>query len=47
MKLWPYVLGAWLILTGLDSLISLSFQYEKMVMGVLALIAGTLVIIRK
>lgn len=47
MKLWPYVLGAWLVLTGLNSVISLNFQYEKMVMGVLALIAGVLVILRK
>ena len=47
MKLWPYFLGAWLVLSGLSSLINLNFQYESMVMGVLALIAGTLVILRK
>lgn len=47
MKLWPYFLGAWLVLTGLDSVINLNFKYESMVMGVLALIAGVLVIIRK
>lgn len=47
MKLWPYVLGAWLVLTGLNSVISLNFQYEKMVLGVLALVAGVLVILRK
>lgn len=47
MKLWTYFLGAWLILTGLNSVIKLNFQYETMVMGVLALIAGTLVILRK
>ena len=47
MKMWPYILGAWLVLTGLNSIISLSFQYEKIVMGVLALIAGVLVILRK
>ena len=47
MKLWPYVLGAWLVLTGLNSVISLNFQYEKMVLGVLALVAGVFVIIRK
>lgn len=47
MKLWPYFLGAWLVLNGLNSIISLNFKYETMVMGVLALIAGTLVIIRK
>ena len=47
MKLWPYVLGAWLVLTSLSSVISLSFKYEGMLMGVLALIAGGLVILRK
>lgn len=47
MKAWPLVLGAWLILTGLDSVIKLSFQYESLVMGVLALVAGVLVLIQK
>jgi len=47
MKLWPYFLGAWLILTGLNSVIKLNFQYENMVMGILALLAGLLVILRK
>jgi hypothetical protein len=47
MKLWPYFLGAWLIIYSLDELIELSFQYENIVMGVLALIAGVLVILRK
>ena len=47
MKVWPLVLGAWLILSGLDSVIKLSFQYESLVMGVLALVAGVLVLIQK
>ena len=47
MKFWPYFLGAWLVLSGLNSLISLNFKYESMVVGVLALVAGVLVIIRK
>ena len=47
MKLWPYVLGAWLVLNGLSAVISLNFEYERMVMGVLALVAGVLVILRK
>ena len=47
MKLWPYFLGSWLILNGLSSVINLNYKYEPMVMGVLALIAGTLVILRK
>jgi len=47
MKLWPYFLGAWLVLTGLNSVINLNFKYESTVMGILALVAGVLVIIRK
>jgi len=47
MKLWPYFLGAWLVLSGLNSLINLNFKYESIVMGVLALVAGLLVILRK
>ncbi|MDH5355507.1 MAG: hypothetical protein OEY09_13770 [Gammaproteobacteria bacterium] len=47
MKAWPLILGAWLILTGLDSVIKLSFQYESLVMGVLALVAGVLILIQK
>ena len=46
MKLWPYALGAWLILYGLNNVINLSFKYEGTVMGVLALIAGILVVAR-
>ena len=46
MKLWPYFLGTWLALYGLDRLISLSFRYEGTVMGVLALVAGILVALR-
>ena len=47
MKLWPYILGGWLILNGLNSVISLNYKYEAMVMGVLALVAGILVILRR
>ena len=47
MKLWPYFLGGWLVLSGLNSAINLSFKYESMVMGVLALVAGVLVILRR
>ena len=47
MKLWPYFLGVWLVLTGLDKVASLSFKYESMAMGVLALVTGALVILRK
>ena len=46
MTIWPSVLGAWFVLHGLSSLIRLNFQYESTVMGVLALVAGVLVILR-
>ena len=47
MKLWPYALGAWLVLYGLDSVIQLNFQHEHTVMGILAIAAGVLVFIRQ
>ena len=47
MKLWMMLLGSWLILTGLTDLLSLSFRYDDEVKGVLALIAGLLVLLRK
>ena len=47
MKLGYYFLGAWLILHGLQKLIDISFKYDDMLMGILALVAGILVIIRK
>lgn len=47
MRLWQIALGAWLVLYGLNNLIRLNFRYEHEVMGVLALIAGVMVFIRK
>ena len=47
MKLWPYALGAWLVLYGLSAVIQLSFKYQSIVMGILALVAGVLVFIRR
>ena len=47
MKLWPVFLGVWMVLYGLDHVIKLSFQYENLVMGVLALVAGIFIIIQK
>ena len=47
MKLWPHLLGAWLVLHGLTSLIKLNFRYDDVVLGSLALIAGIFVIIRR
>jgi hypothetical protein len=47
MKLWTIVLGVWLLLTGLTQVADLSFRYDEMVSGVLALAAGVLVLLRK
>lgn len=47
MKIWQYALGAWLILMGLNSVIGLDFEYDDLLLGVLALAAGVLIIIRK
>lgn len=47
MKIWPLLLGAWFVIHGLMSLINLSFRYDDVVMGALALITGIFVIIRK
>ena len=47
MKLWMMFLGAWLILTGLSDVLSLSFRYDDEVIGGLAIIAGILVLMRK
>lgn len=47
MKLWPYALGGWMTLHGLSAVINLNYRYESTVMGVLALVAGILVIIRQ
>jgi len=47
MKFWPYLLGAWLILNGLSTIINLSFKYQSLIMGALALIAGVFVVLKK
>jgi len=47
MKLWSTFLGAWLILQGLFALLNLSFRYDELVAGALALLAGVFVLIRK
>ncbi|HEY9148889.1 MAG TPA: hypothetical protein VIQ22_07740 [Gammaproteobacteria bacterium] len=47
MRLWALFLGSWLILHGLGQLLNLSFRYDHLVMGVLALLAGVFVVIRK
>lgn len=47
MRLWALTLGAWLVLHGLSNIVGLNFQYQNLVMGVLAVVAGVFVIIRK
>lgn len=47
MRLWGLFLGAWLVLQGLAALLNLSFRYDDVLGGALALIAGVLVILRK
>jgi len=41
------LLGIWLILHGLFALIGLTFHYQPQVMGILALVAGVLVLLGK
>lgn len=47
MKLGSLFLGSWLILHALQQLLDLSFRYDHLVTGGLALLAGILVLIRK
>jgi hypothetical protein len=41
------LLAAWLILWGLKSVIGLNFNYDYMVLGILAIVAGVFVAIRR
>ncbi len=47
MRIWSFLLGSWLVLHGLSTLIKLSFKYDDVIMASLALIAGVFVIIRR
>lgn len=40
------LLGVWLVLQGLKAVLNLHFQYDHLVLGVLAIVAGVLVAIR-
>jgi hypothetical protein len=42
-----FLLGIWLIATGLFDLVDLSFRYDDIVMSALAIVAGGLVMIRR
>lgn len=41
------VLAIWLIAMGLRGVINLSFQYDALVFGILAIVAGVLIILRR
>jgi hypothetical protein len=41
------LLGIWLVATGLKSVAHLSFQYDAIVLGVLAMVAGVLVLVKR
>ena len=41
------LLGIWLIATGLRSVVHLSFAYDTLVFGVLAIAAGVLILLRR
>jgi hypothetical protein len=41
------LLAAWLILYGLKAVIGLHFHYDYMVLGVLAIVAGVFLAIRR
>ena len=41
------LLGVWLIATGLRSAVHLSFAYDTVVFGVLAIVAGALLLARR
>jgi uncharacterized membrane protein HdeD (DUF308 family) len=41
------LLGVWLIAVGLKSIIHLSFAYDTVVFGALALVSGILIVVRR
>lgn len=41
------ILAVWLIATGLRSVVNLSFQHDSLVFGILAIVAGVLLIMRR
>ena len=41
------LLAVWLIATGLKGVIHLSFQYDSLIFGAIAIIAGVLIILRR
>jgi hypothetical protein len=47
MKIWPILVGSWLVLHGLTIITKLNFRYDDIVLASLALIAGIFAIIRR
>jgi hypothetical protein len=41
------LLGTWLVASGLKSVVRLSFQYDHIVLGALAIAAGVLLVLRR
>ena len=41
------LLGIWLILYGLLAVFGVNFQYQALIMGLLALVAGALILINR
>ncbi len=41
------LLAAWLILSGLKAVTDLHFQYDYMILGVLAIVAGVFLVLRR
>ncbi len=41
------LLAIWLIATGLRSVIDISFQYDSLILGVIAIVAGVLILLKR
>jgi len=41
------LLAVWLIAMGLKGVINLSFQYDALIFGVLAIVAGALILLKR
>ncbi len=41
------LLGIWLILSGLKAIINLHFNYDYIVLGALAIVAGAFLVLRR
>jgi hypothetical protein len=42
-----FLLGIWLVASGLRSVIGLNFSYDHLVLGILAITAGVFVMLRR